>query len=364
MKIISLELENFRNYASLGLEFSDGVNVIYGKNGAGKTNILESVYLSSLFGSPRTTKDREMVKFGAEKARVTVRIEKKYRRHTIAMQIESNGKKKVLVDGIPVKRAAELIGILGVVFFSPDEMKLVKETPAERRKFLDVGLSQQQKAYFIALSRYNKVLKQKNNLLKEAYKTPGSDDMLSVWDAQLAEYGAVVAARRKRYIAELDALAAAAHEKMSGGREKLALSYETPLEADDEETLMAELADKLEESREKDKQLGFCTVGPHRDDISIVINGLDGRRFASQGQQRTIALAMKFGEVGLFVKESAEPPVLLLDDVLSELDSERREILFSIAPGVQTLVTCTEFSGGSGRERLIRVDDGRAEVKR
>lgn len=151
---------------------------------------------------------------------------------------------------------------------------------------------------------------------------------------------------------------------MSGGREKLALSYETPLKADDEETLRAELADKLEESREKDKQLGFCTVGPHRDDISIVINGLDGRRFASQGQQRTIALAMKFGEVGLFVKESAEPPVLLLDDVLSELDSERREILFSIAPGVQTLVTCTEFSGGSGRERLIRVDDGRAEVKR
>ena len=130
VKIISLELENFRNYASLGLEFSDGVNVIYGKNGAGKTNILESVYLSSLFGSPRTTKDREMVKFSAEKARVTVRIEKKYRRHTIAMQIESNGKKKVLVDGIPVKRAAELIGILGVVFFSPDEMKLVKETPA------------------------------------------------------------------------------------------------------------------------------------------------------------------------------------------------------------------------------------------
>lgn len=362
MKIISLRAENFRNYDSLDLTFSGGVNVICGKNGAGKTNIIESVYFASLFGSPRTTKDKEIIKFGEEKARVTVRIEKRFRQHTIAIQIEGNGKKKVLVDGIPVRRAAELIGILGVVFFSPDEMKLVKETPAERRKFLDVGLSQQQKTYFIALSRYNKVLKQKNNLLKEAYKQTDPDAMLSVWDAQLAEYGAEIVARRKRYVEELNKLASAAHEKMSGGREKLTLSYETPLTADGVDALRAEFYDKLEQAREKDKQLGYCTVGPHRDDIMIEINGADGRKFASQGQQRTVALAMKLGEVGLFKKESGEPPVLLLDDVFSELDEERRKMLLKMTSDVQALVTCTEFSGGTGKEKIIKVSDGKAEA--
>ena len=364
MKIISLELENFRNYERLDLTFSDGVNIICGKNGAGKTNILESVYLTSLFSSPRTAKDKEMVRFGCEKATVRITVEKKFRRHTIALQIDPAGKKKVLADGIPMRRAAELIGILGVVFFSPDEMKLVKETPAERRKFLDVGLSQQQKAYFIALSRYNKVLKQKNNLLKDAWKSENIDDMLAVWDAQLSEYGAIVVEKRRRYISALDVLAGEAHFKLSGGKEKLKLGYDTPLTAEGLDALRAELYDKLEEAREKDKKLGYCTVGPHRDDIAIEINGLDGRKFASQGQQRTIALAMKIGEVGLFEKESGEPPVLLLDDVLSELDGERKKMLLSLAHGVQTLITCTEFSGGSGKERMIALSDGKAKVVR
>lgn len=362
MKIISLSLENFRNYASCELEFAGGMNVLCGKNGAGKTNILESLYLMSLFTSPRTTKDKELVKFGAEYARVRLAIEKKFRRHTLAMQIEANGKKKVLVDGIPVKRAAELIGILGVVFFSPDEMKMVKETPAERRRFLDVGLSQQQKTYFIAISRYNKVLKQKNNLLKEAFKNSSADDILSVWDTQLAEYGSVIIERRRRYVAELDALASAAHGEISGGREILRLGYETPMSTEGRDALRAELLSKLEQSREKDKQLGFCTVGPHRDDISIEINGLDGRKFASQGQQRTIALAMKLGEVGIYEKESGEKPVLLLDDVLSELDEDRRRTLIKLTAGAQSFITCTEFDMADEAERIVKVDAGRAEA--
>lgn len=362
MKIISLSLENFRNYKECNLTFSDGINVFCGKNGAGKTNILESVYLMSLFTSPRTTKDKEMIKFDCNFARIRMTIEKKFRRHTLAMQIEQNGKKKVLVDGIPVRRAAELIGILGVVFFSPDEMKLVKDTPAERRRFLDVGLSQQQKTYFIALSRYNKVLKQKNNLLKEAFKNSSSDDILSVWDEQLAEYGAVIVAKRREYVNELNTLASAAHNNISGGKEKLRLSYETPLSAESAEELKTELYEKLRKSRDKDKQLGFCTVGPHRDDIMIEINGLDGRKFASQGQQRTIALAMKLGEVGLYEKESGEPPVLLLDDVLSELDEERRNTLVELTRGAQTLITCTEYDSAQKADKTIRIECGRAEA--
>lgn len=362
MKILSLSLENFRNYTECNLTFSDGINVLCGKNGAGKTNILESVYLMSLFTSPRTTKDKEMIKFGCPYARVRMTIERKFRRHTLAMQIEQNGKKKVLVDGIPVRRAAELIGILGVVFFSPDEMKLVKDTPAERRRFLDVGLSQQQKTYFIALSRYNKVLKQKNNLLKEAFKNSSSDDILSVWDAQLAEYGALIVAKRREYVRELNAQASVFHDRISGGKEKLELGYETPLTAQSAEELKAELAEKLLAAREKDKQLGFCTVGPHRDDIMIQINGLDGRKFASQGQQRTIALAMKLGEVGLYEKESGEKPVLLLDDVLSELDEERRATLVRLTEGAQTFITCTEYDTAQRADRTVKVDAGRAEV--
>lgn len=360
MKIKTLQLDNFRNYASQSFSFDEGLNVIYGKNGAGKTNVLESVYLLSLFNSPRTARDKELVKFGTEKARIKAVIERKYGRRTVLLQIDSAGKKKALVDGLPVKRAAELIGVLGVVFFSPDEMRLVKETPAERRRFLDVGLSQQQKSYFIALSRYNKTLKQKNNLLKDVRYAAGTDDMLSVWDAQLAEYGAAVTAARKKYVAELNSAASKIHSYISGDKEELVLGYESASVSDDEKEIRTELAEKITAAREKDKQLGFCTVGPHRDDISIKINSLDGRKFASQGQQRTIALAMKLAEVELYEKESGDRPVLLLDDVLSELDENRQKVLLQLTRGAQTLLTCTEYYAG-GNAKKIRVEEGRAD---
>lgn len=363
MRIRRLELENFRNYSTAVLTFDGGINVICGKNGAGKTNILESVYMLSLSTSPRTTKDKETIKFGEKKARVKMVLEKKFRTHTVILQIEENSKKKVTVDGIPVSRAAELIGVLGVVFFSPDEMRLVKETPAERRRFLDVGLSQQQKSYFIALSRYNKVLKQKNNLLKNLAIGGDADGMLAVWDAQLADYGAVIVQKRKAYIEKLNREAAEAHRRLSGGKEELTLSYETPVFGESAEEMKKSLAEKLAASREKDKQLGFCSVGPHRDDIAITVNGLDARKFASQGQQRTIALAMKLGETALFTEESGETPVLLLDDVMSELDADRQQMLTELAGGVQTLVTCTEFSFPGRVDKVIRIADGKVEEK-
>lgn len=358
MKIKYLQLENFRNYASQSFSFDDGLNVVYGKNGAGKTNVLESVYLLSLFNSPRTARDKELVKFGAENARIKAVIERKFGRRTVLLQIDAAGRKKALVDGLPVKRAAELIGVLGVVFFSPDEMRLVKETPAERRRFLDVGLSQQQKSYFIALSRYNKALKQKNNLLKDGRYSSGVDDMLAVWDAQLSEYGAEVVAARVKYVEELGAAAAKIHAYISGEREKLELGYESQTDAKEINGIRAELLAKTEAAREKDKQLGFSTVGPHRDDISIKINSLDGRKFASQGQQRTIALAMKLAEVELYEKESGDIPVLLLDDVLSELDETRQKVLLELTKGAQTLLTCTEYASGV-KAKKIGIADGK-----
>ncbi len=341
MKIKSLELKNFRNYSSASVQFGDGLNVLHGQNGVGKTNLLESVYLCSIFKSPRTTKDKDLVKLGETSATVKLVVEKKYRKHTILLQIDSAGKKKVAVDGIPIDRAGELLGILGVVFFSPDEMKLVKESPVERRRFLDVGLSQQQKSYFISLQRYNKTLKQKNNLLKEYRYSSNIDDMLDVWDAGLAKEGAILIERRKQYIATLNDAAGKFHNIISGQKEQLKLSYETSISGADD--ISQKLLEAIKASRQKDKELGFCSVGPHRDDIKIELDGKDSRKFASQGQQRTIALAMKLGEVVIYRDDIGETPVLLLDDVLSELDENRQKILLQMTNEFQTLLTCTQY---------------------
>ncbi len=355
MKILSLQLNNFRNYANAFVEFDDGLNVLCGKNASGKTNMLESVYLCSIFSSPRTSRDRELVRLGQETAQVRLVVQKLYRKHTISLQIDSQGKKKVAVDGIPVNRAGELLGVLGVVFFSPDELKLVKDAPQERRHFLDVGLSQQQKSYFIALQRYNKTLKQKNNLLREYRRSAHIDDMLDVWDDGLAREGAILVKKRTEYIATLNKAAGRFHGIMSAEAEELALSYETsvPLDGDIESALREALC----AAREKDKELGYSTVGPHRDDIKIEINGKDSRKFASQGQQRTVALAMKLGEVVIYKNELGEPPVLLLDDVLSELDLERQRLLLKLTDGFQTVLTCTEY-GLDVPAKVFEVQDG------
>ena len=345
MKILSLELKNFRNYRHALVEFKDGLNVLYGKNASGKTNMLESVYLCSIFHSPRTTKDKELILMGESKAQVKITLESKFRKHTINLQIDEQGKKKVAVDNIPVNRAGELLGVLGVVFFSPDEMKLVKESPSERRRFLDVGLSQQQKSYFLALQRYNKTLKQKNNLLKEYRFVENVDDMLDVWDAVLAKEGAILIRKRMEYITTLNDAARKFHYALSGNEETLVLSYESGAKTDcEEKDVQTNLFNAIVASRQKDKELGFSTVGPHRDDIKIEINGNDSRKFASQGQQRTIALAMKLGEVVIYKNEIGEPPVLLLDDVLSELDHNRQTMLLKMTEGFQTILTCTEYN--------------------
>lgn len=345
MRIESLELNNFRNYRSATVKFGDGLNVLHGKNASGKTNLLESVYLCSIFKSPRTSKDKELVKLGEDSATVKLTVARKFRSHTIILHIDSQGKKKVVVDGVPILRAGELLGTLGVVFFSPDEMKLVKEAPSERRRFLDVGLSQQQKSYFISLQRYGKTLKQKNNLLKEYRHSSNIDDMLDVWDMGLAKEGALIIKRRLQYISTLNAAAGKFHNIISGQKEELKLSYENGMS---EEALLSDdleqyLLRAIKAAREKDKELGFCTVGPHRDDIKIELDGKDSRKFASQGQQRTVALSMKLGEVVIFRDGIGEPPVLLLDDVLSELDETRQNLLLKMTQGFQTILTCTEY---------------------
>lgn len=344
MRVASLELKNFRNYSDAHVEFNDGLNVLFGENASGKTNMLESIYFCSVFHSPKSNaKDKELVKIGEEKAVLKLVVNKQFRSHTINIQIDDQGKKKVVYDGIPVMRAGELLGALGVVYFSPEEMKIVKEAPSERRRFLDVGLCQQQKSYFTALQRYNKTLKQKNNLLKDWRNNNNLDDMLDVWDASLAKEGAIIIAKREEYIKTLNEAAGKFHSEISGAKEVLNLSYETNLNIADGDNMEKFLYSAILQARQKDKELGFSGVGPHRDDIKIEINGKDSRKFASQGQQRTVALAMKLGEVLLFKNETGEPPVLLLDDVLSELDENRQGLLLKMTGDFQTILTCTEY---------------------
>ncbi len=358
MEIRQVQLNNFRNYESQTVKFAGGLNVLYGENASGKTNLLESVYICSVFRSPRTTKDKELIRLGADKAVVRVVVEKRFRKHTIDMQIDAQGKKRVLIDGIPVQRAGELLGVLGVVFFSPDELKLVKESPVERRRFLDVGLSQQQRSYFLALQRYNKILKQKNNLLKESRNAKNLDEMLDVWDVGLAEHGALIIKKRTEFVDSLLKHAGKFHSELSEEKEELKLQYESDIQRDGD--IRKNLENAIARSREKDKELGFCTVGPHRDDIKIEINGRDSRKFASQGQQRTIALSMKLAEVELYLEEVGDAPVLLLDDVLSELDENRRAVLLKAASKYQTLITCTEFEK-TVPAAIFKVNAGRIE---
>lgn len=357
MKIVSLELNNFRNYKHAFADFDDGLNVLFGKNASGKTNMLESIYLCSIFHSPRTTKDKEMVLIGESKANINLVLQKKYRKHNINLQIDEKGKKKILVDNIPLNRAGELFGVLGVVYFSPDEMKLVKESPQERRRFMDVGLSQQQRSYFYSLQRYSKTLKQKNNLLKEWRSNKNIDAMLDVWDMGLAKEGAEIISKRIEYVNTLNDAASKFHTAMSEEKEQLKLSYESSVDITKKENLESYLYGEIVKARTKDKELGYSTVGPHRDDIKIEINGKDSRKFASQGQQRTIALALKLGEVIIYKNEIGEPPVLLLDDVLSELDIQRQKLLLEMTSGFQTILTCTEFNL-TEKAKKIQIRDG------
>lgn len=358
MQIVSLEVKNYRNHVHSIVNFNNGLNVLVGKNGAGKTNLLESIFFSSALHSPKTTKSGELVKFGEEKAVIKVIINKAHRRHSIAIQLDNKNKKKVLIDNIPILRAGELLGVLGVVFFSPDELKFVKEGPSERRRFLDLGLSQQQKSYFIALQRYDKILSQKNMFLKENRNNPNIDSEVDIWDCSLAKEGAIIIRKRLEYLEILNKEASKFHKALSKETESLTISYESGLSKDiNLETLENDLYNAIVEAREKDKELGYSTIGPHRDDIKMVIDGLDARKYASQGQQRTIALSMKLGEVEIFKQEVGEYPVLLLDDVLSELDDSRQIILLDLIKGIQTILTCTGYKLNN-KATIFTVENG------
>ena len=355
MYISSLELADFRNIASLHMEFSQGTNILYGENAQGKTNILESMYMLSTTKSHRGVRDRDMIRFGVEEAHIRSQIMKGGLDHRIDMHLRKNKSKGIAIDGQRIRKASELIGLLHIVFFSPEDLGIVKNGPAERRRFMDMELCQLDAAYLHDLNQYNKTVENRNRLLRDMYQFPDLQETLGVWDAQLAGYGRRIIESRRRFIEDLNHIVGEIHGKLSGNREHLVIQYEPNTEAD-------ELEEKLLRNRERDIRMKMTSTGPHRDDFSFMDGETDLRRYGSQGQQRTCALSLKLSEIDLVKRIIGHRPVLMMDDVLSELDSGRQNYLLGTIGGIQTFITCTgldEFVNNRFQiDRVFRIEDG------
>ncbi len=334
MILKSVELSNFRNYETLQMQFDKGTNILYGDNAQGKTNVLESVYVSGTTKSHRGSKDKELIRFGCDEAHIRTIVEKNGLDYQIDMHIKKNRSKGIAINKLPIKKAADLFGILNLVLFSPEDLNMIKNGPAERRRFLDFELCQLDKVYLHYLSKYNKVLNQRNKLLKDIPFHPSLKDTLPVWNLQLLECGRNVILARQKFVNQLNEIVYEIHKKISGGREALLIKYEPDASPE-------ELEQKLQNCQERDLKLGTTNVGPHRDDLSFLIGDIDIRKFGSQGQQRTSALSLKLSEIELVKRSVHETPVLLLDDVLSELDSSRQNFLLNSIHDIQTVITCT-----------------------
>ncbi|MDE6739439.1 MAG: DNA replication/repair protein RecF [Lachnospiraceae bacterium] len=334
MIIKSLELADFRNYDFLHIDFDRGTNILYGDNAQGKTNILEAIYLSAITKSHKGSKDRDIVNFDKEEAHIRTYLEKDGIDTRIDMHLRKNKSKGIAIDGQKIKKAAELIGLLNVVFFSPEDLSIIKNGPAERRRFVDMELCQLDQFYLYNLNHYNKIVNQRNKLLKDMYFNPSLRDTLNIWDSQLISFGSKIIERRQLFIEQLNEIILEIHRKLSGGKEDLMIKYEPDTSIEDYEKT-------LSSNQDRDIKLKQTTTGPHRDDFCFSTGNIDIRKFGSQGQQRTAALSLKLSEIELVKKLAKDNPVLLLDDVLSELDSNRQNYLLSTIGDIQTIITCT-----------------------
>lgn len=363
MIIESITLENFLTYKKFNSTFENGINVLVGENAVGKTNLLDSIYFAALCRSSRGIKDKELINWETDKelkyARIRLKTKSKGISHTIDLSIDPYGKKRVLIDSNSITRIADLLGAIGIVFFSPTEMRLVKESPVDRRRFMDIALSQQDRKYYRDLVDYNKLLAQRNKVLKDYSASREIDSLSEMITDQMSEKQEYILKKRYEFISKIEPIAKEKHLYLTSGKEVLGLKYET--EDIDMQNIVAELKKKYKESLQKDKKLQYTTVGIHRDDILIRVNDIDIRKFGSQGQQRSAVLSLKIAEIERYKNVLGETPVVLLDDVLSELDETRREALIKLVEGCQTFLTCTDFEK-KDNVNIYRVTKG--EIKR
>lgn len=334
MFVKSLKLKNYRNYELLNMTFDSNTNILYGDNAQGKTNILEALFVSGTTKSHRGTKDRDLIRFDHDESHIETVVEKNGIVFQIDMHLKKNNPKGIAINKIPIRKAGELFGIIHFIFFSPEDLNVIKEGPSGRRRVIDLELSQLDKVYLNNLFNYNRVVNQRNSLLKEIAFKESLLDTLDVWDMQLANYGEKIIEGRKDFIKKINEIISEVHLKLTGGKENISLSYESSIGD-------MPLSEALKKYRERDVRFKSTSVGPHRDDLCFKSGGLDIRKFGSQGQQRTAALSLKLSEIELVKQVIRDTPVLLLDDVLSELDKHRQNYLLDSIHDIQTVITCT-----------------------
>ena len=334
MYIKSLELDDYRNYDKVSIKFDKGINILYGNNAQGKTNILEAIYLCSTTKSHRGNKDKEIIRFGCTESHIRALFNKNEVDYQIDIHLRNEKSKGIAINGVKLKKAAELLGLANIIIFSPEDLSIIKNGPSDRRRFVDAELCQLDKVYLYNLTNYNKIVNQRNNLLKDILIHPELRDTLDVWDSQLVNIGNKIIERRKLFVDQLNEIISDIHNNISGGKEELEILYDPNIEEDSFE-------EKLKKHREKDIRYKLTSVGPHRDDFIFYINDIDTKKYGSQGQQRTAALSLKLAEIKLVERISGSTPILLLDDVLSELDGNRQNYLLNSIKDIQTIVTCT-----------------------
>jgi len=353
MRYCSVKLENFRNYKERAFEFHEKVNLFIGNNAVGKTNLLESLYITSYGKSFRTTKDKELILFGEEYCKITGIFEREITgddKNIIEIRFGIDGSRKGNVNGLDFQKYSDIFDHVLAVVFSPEDLKIIKESPDRRRDFMDLELGRLSLAYYRDLMIYKRALQQRNAYLKEDTR---DIRMLAVWDEHLVKYGARIILARIGFIEKLDRICRKIHEELTGGKEEIRLEYDAnipvALEEGKEKREQLHILEELlrsvfEESRETDLRLRYTSKGPQKDDITVYLDGIPARNFASQGQQRTAALSMKLSEVELVKEEKGEYPILLLDDVLSELDTDRQSFLINALEEVQLFITATDLS--------------------
>ena len=358
MQIENITLKNYRNYTEAHISPCASVTVFAGDNAQGKTNILEAVYLCCTGRSHRTTRDRELIKTGEDCAFVSVSGKRSDGIHNVDIAISGTDGRRVKVNGTQVSRSGELLGHITGVLFAPEDLRMVKDGPVMRRRFIDMELSQLRPSYYYALQKYNRALKQRGALLRECALRGAYPDTIDMWDEALAESGSVIMFMRDGFVKKLAERAEEIHASVADNKEKLTITYEPDVPAGSDMTeIKNHLLDALMISRDADIRHMTTGAGPHRDDMGVFVNGMDTRAYGSQGQVRTCALSIKLSEIELMKQVSGEAPVLMLDDVMGELDPSRRRLLIGYLDGVQTFITCTdkEDLAGAKAEKLFRV---------
>ncbi|GAB6137138.1 DNA replication/repair protein RecF [Halanaerobaculum tunisiense] len=366
MRLSQLYLNNFRNYQQQHLQFNEQLNFFIGANAHGKTNLLEAIYLLGTGSSHRTNVTSELTNWHQDRFYVKGEVIRKNQDYQLAVNLEGR-QKEVKVNSNKLDRISDLIGYLNVVIFSPEDLELVKGSPSLRRKFINLELSQVSSYYNHLLTDYRQVLKQRNNLLKEIRDNDAPQDMLPVWNQQLVDLGAKIISRRLQALNKLIPLARLKQRKLTNGLESLELKYDTKLDLDHDssvEEIKHHFNSYLDQRIDQEINRGVTTVGPHRDDISLLVNDIDIRKFGSQGQQRTTALALKLSELEFMKSETGEYPILLLDDVFSELDANRsNQLLQTVKNKIQTFITSTnqeELQEFRADYKLFKIKNGTA----